>query len=167
MFATLHTRLNQLALSSSLTRAITYALASTLAYALVAFGVLSLYIGVPKTEFITSVFAAFAAATLSRILVEAIYYVYKRPRPSKSDNIEPLFVSANPSFPSGHAAFFSAIATALILLDTPFALSIFVATAVLCIARVLAGIHFLSDILAGYALGVGTTLILLSLLGYT
>ncbi len=90
---------------------------------------------------------------------------YKRPRPSAKNGITPLFISMNPSFPSGHATFFGAISTALVLLGVPFAFGLSTATFVMCIARVAAGVHFFSDILGGYLIGVGTVLVAFAFLG--
>lgn len=161
----IHTRLNQIAMTSTVTRRVTYVCASTFAYILIVWAVLEIILAVPPPNLARTLQYSFGVAILSRLVVECVYVFYKRPRPSRVDGIDPLFINTNPSFPSGHAAFFSALATALILLETPYAVVFFVATLIMCIARVAAGVHFFTDIIGGFVVGVGTTFILFSVIG--
>ncbi len=160
----IHRTLNNLAISSGTARVITFALSSQLAYVLVAWAAISLYLH-ESQQYIILIGVSFGAAVIARLIVEGIYVFYKRPRPSSTDGITPLFTNTNPSFPSGHATFFGALATSLLLLQTPLALGFGTATCVLCVARVAAGVHFFSDIVGGLAVGVGTTLILFFSIG--
>lgn len=160
----IHSLLNRIALSSHASRTITYALASHLAYVLFFAAVILIY-AQDSIKFPHALLASLCSAVMSRVIVEIIYAFYRRPRPSVHNDIAPLFINSNPSFPSGHAAFFGALAMALALMGTPLALWFAVGTTVMCVARVVAGVHFFSDILGGCMLGVGTTLILFLLLG--
>jgi undecaprenyl-diphosphatase len=72
--------------------------------------------------------------------------------------------SVSSSFPSGHAAFFFALSTVLLLYNKKFyprpkfwwgaGLFFFLASFLISIARVFVGIHWPSDILAGAAIGI-------------
>ncbi len=160
----IHKALNKLALSSTLTRRVTYALSSQLAYVLTLWAAISLYKH-NSQEFMYLAFLSFGGAGIARLIVEGIYICYKRPRPSVEKGITPLFINTNPSFPSGHATFFGALSSALVLLDIPTAFGLSIATFVMCVARVAAGVHFFSDILGGTLIGVGTVLMAFAFLG--
>jgi membrane-associated phospholipid phosphatase len=69
--------------------------------------------------------------------------------------IEPLFeYTKNMSFPSGHTAFFTALGVSLFFEHKR--LGILVCMLALCIgvARVMSGVHFFFDIVAGFVLGI-------------
>ncbi|KKU77552.1 MAG: PAP2 superfamily protein [Parcubacteria group bacterium GW2011_GWA2_47_64] len=96
-----------------------------------------------------------AAALLSRGVVEALRLFIHRPRPFVADpSIVPLISETSFSFPSGHAAFFFALATTVYLRDKRLGVWFFLAALLIGIARVLAGVHYVTDILGGAALGV-------------
>ena len=120
---------------------------------------------------------SFAAAILSRfIITNIIRWIWFRPRPFVQNHINLLFNynSAEPSFPSGHAAFYFAIATVVFLyLKKVYprpkfwwgvGLLFYIASFLIVVARVFSGIHWPSDILAGAAIGIisGWLIILLS-----
>ena len=109
-------------------------------------------------------FFIFAAISifLSRVVItEIIRYFYFHPRPFVNNAVHQLiFHETTGSFPSGHTAFFFALATAVTLghlvskrtLSVPI---IFFAGAVLIgVARVIAGIHWPFDILSGAVIGI-------------
>ncbi len=77
-----------------------------------------------------------------------------RPRPEGLDYR--VLGIAFPSFPSGHAAIAFASATYVLLLRPrwPMAIGLLMAAAVAA-CRVVAGAHFLTDVIAGGALGIG------------
>lgn len=101
------------------------------------------------------VFIAFLAALVARFgIVEFIYRAYKKPRPYMTHRLHALVVQKNPSFPSGHAAFFAALAAVLYELDTETGVAYFLATCVMSTARVAAGTHYPSDILGGLVIGI-------------
>lgn len=98
--------------------------------------------------------ALFAGLLARGVVTELIRLFYHRDRPFTSLPIEELATSAEWSFPSGHAAFFFAVATAVYLYDKRWGMGFFAVTAVLTLARVAAGIHWPSDILGGAGVGV-------------
>ncbi|MEG6507703.1 phosphatase PAP2 family protein [Methyloligella sp. 2.7D] len=64
------------------------------------------------------------------------------------------------SFPSGHSTTTFALATALALLMPRIAVPIYAAAAWIAASRFLTGAHYVSDVVAGAALGIGGTLLL-------
>ncbi len=103
---------------------------------------------------LSAVLAWLSAAILKKII--------GAPRPIERlhDLVPAIIEYGFNSFPSGHATFFSALATMLYLRHKGVGVLFFFFALVIGIARVVAGVHFPIDILAGYALGVGVTLII-------
>lgn len=110
------------------------------------------------------------AVILSRLVItEVVRWLWARPRPFVTYSVYSLVVhEASFSFPSGHAAFFFALAAAVyfygkyLFFEQPvFGLSkkrtgfwLFVAAAIISLARVFVGVHYPSDILAGALIGI-------------
>lgn len=96
------------------------------------------------------------------VLIAFIVYIVlnqllpARPRPDLLTGIKPLFVLLpHNSFPSGHAVFAGAAAVAAFF--TPYkkiAYTVLVFGVLMCIARVLSGVHYPFDVLAGYIIGM-------------
>lgn len=114
--------------------------------------------------------ARFAAlvltALLSRgLLTELIRLAWPRPRPSAALGFEPLLMpSTGASFPSGHAAFFFALAAAIFFFDRRWGWWFLGFSAVNAVARVVVGVHWPSDVLIGALLGVLSFLVVRFLL---
>lgn len=113
------------------------------------------------------IFQSFLAAIFARFfLVEIIRFFYFRPRPFVENQVNLLFnyEPTKSSFPSGHAAFYFAIATVVFLYfkkNYPqrkfcwgISLGFFLASFIISLARVFSGIHWPSDILVGAIIGV-------------
>ncbi len=97
----------------------------------------------------------FGAALLSRGLVEFIRLVVHRLRPFVADSsVIALFSESSFSFPSGHASFFFALATVVFLYDRKWGIWFYITSALIGIARVVAGVHYPSDIFGGVVLGI-------------
>lgn len=95
---------------------------------------------------------------LSRgIVAEIIGFFYKRERPFSFFDFTPL-VSADAfdSFPSGHAAFFFALAMSVYFLNRRAGKWFFALVCLVVIARISAGIHWPLDVLAGAVIGVAS-----------
>lgn len=110
----------------------------------------------------TVVLQAMVAAFISRgILTEAIRFFWQRARPFEALSFSPLvqkLAEVHSSFPSGHAAFYFAIATAVFLRSKKLG-SIFLAVSFLMgIARIYGGVHWASDIVGGALLGIASGL---------
>jgi len=102
----------------------------------------------------------FIAAILSRfIITELIRFLWYRARPYVENNVNLLLPHDpvnNPvaSFPSGHAAFYFAIATIVYFYNKKLGILFFIASFLMGIARVFGGVHWPSDILAGAIVGI-------------
>ena len=142
--------------------------------------VLLLFLAKNLKKYWPMVIESFMAAVLARlIIVNFIRWLWSRPRPFALQNFAEqnlggfvenhinLLFSYNPtepSFPSGHAAFYFAIATVVFLYlkkvyprpkfwwgaGTLF----FIASFLISISRVFSGIHWPSDILSGALVGI-------------
>jgi len=106
----------------------------------------------------TAIFARF-------VIVELIRFIWYRPRPFIDHNVN-LILEHSPtsSFPSGHATFYFALATIVFLSFKKLyprqrflqGIGVFflIAALTISIARVYAGLHWPSDILAGAIVGI-------------
>jgi undecaprenyl-diphosphatase len=111
---------------------------------------------------------------LSRaIIAEIIYFIYKKPRPFVVLNIEPLIViNHTPSFPSGHASAFFALAAALYLFyrkqnfvfKNRTVVAIWVLVILMGLARIFVGVHWPFDILGGAIIGILSALFIAKIL---
>ncbi|MBI1971586.1 MAG: phosphatase PAP2 family protein [Candidatus Wildermuthbacteria bacterium] len=106
-----------------------------------------------------------AAAILSRgIITEAIRLLWDRGRPFAENGFAPLVDHpASPSFPSGHAALFFAIAGVVYAHNQKLGLLFFAGALLIGIARVLAGLHYGSDIAGGAAVGITSAFLMVQL----
>lgn len=125
-------------------------------YAVVlAFLILLFYSSYEKREKIKIFWTALFSTAIVRFgVTELIRFFYHRPRPFVAYDTLPLFPEQSWSFPSGHAAFFFALATALYFYNKKWGAWFFLAATVISIARVIAGVHYPSDILGGALVGI-------------
>lgn len=103
-----------------------------------------------------TIIQAFLSAILARFgVVELIRYLLPRARPFVENNVN-LLVSheASSSFPSGHAAFYFALATIVYFYNKKAGIVFFISAFLISLARVFSGIHWPSDILAGAIVGI-------------
>lgn len=98
----------------------------------------------------------FLAAILARlVIVEFIRWLLPRPRPFVENAVNLLLdVSKSASFPSGHAAFYFAIATIVYFYNKRAGILFFAGAFLISLARVFSGIHWPSDIIAGAIVGI-------------
>ncbi len=132
--------------------------ASYVAYILAAaFPLYLLLIGVSFGRMLVLAGSAFLATLIARFtFVSLIRFSRPIPRPFLTHPIKSLFVITAPSFPSGHSAFFFALAMSVFFYNTSLGIIFFVATTLMTIGRVIAGVHYPSDILAGAVIGVSS-----------
>ncbi len=96
-----------------------------------------------------------AAILLSRgLITELVRFFYHRPRPFVFFNFDPIIFDPTNSFPSGHAAFFFALSAIIFIYHKKLGYFCYLSSILICSARVFAGLHYLSDIAAGIAIGV-------------
>lgn len=97
---------------------------------------------------LAAIFARFGATELIRIF-------YDRPRPFEVlDVYQLVWHSGGYSFPSGHTAFYFALAWALFLWNKRIGIFFLIAALAIGISRVFVGVHYPGDILAGIFIGV-------------
>jgi len=103
------------------------------------------------------IFQSFLAAILARFgIVEIIRYFFPRARPFVENHIN-LLISHNPnepSFPSGHAAFYFALSTVVYSYNKKAGILFFIASFLIVVFRVFVGVHWPLDILVGALVGI-------------
>ena len=103
--------------------------------------------------------AFFGAILAKEIFVDIIRHLLPRPRPFVQDQIYSLIEHAvTPSFPSAHAALYFALGTSLYLYNKKAGLLFLLAAFLISLARVFAGVHWPSDIIAGALIGAFSAL---------
>lgn len=137
---------------SPLTDAIIAFLAKDLAYIAVAAFLALLFLSTyPKRVKLEIFTVTFASALIARYgVTELIRFFYHHPRPP----VLQLVSESSWSFPSGHATFFFAFATAIYFYNKKWGIGFFIAAAVVTVSRVMAGVHYPSDIIGGAIIGV-------------
>lgn len=91
--------------------------------------------------------------------------IFLVPRPYMTLAIEPLFrLGTLDSFPSGHATFFAAVSVAVYHYHRNLGALFVLATVLIGLARIIAGVHYPFDILAGFILGGGGAILMVRLL---
>jgi membrane-associated phospholipid phosphatase len=89
-------------------------------------------------------------AIINRVIItETIRYFLPRPRPFVALNLNPIFVDNAPSFPSGHTTFLFSVVFCTFLISKKWGWILAGATILSVICRVIAGVHWLSDIIGG------------------
>lgn len=99
-------------------------------------------------------FLALSVILARGIITPLIRFFYDRPRPFEVLSFEPLFQDFNPSFPSGHGAFFFALALAIFSLNRRWGFWFLGLALLNGLSRIIAGIHWPSDILGGIVVAV-------------
>lgn len=127
------------------------------------YGVLLLFIALlilrvqeQRTRIALAVTAGLAVLLSRGVITEAIRYVYHRPRPFSVLDIQYLFTDSAWSFPSGHATFFFALSTVVWLYNRGWGIVFGALSLLIVLGRVIAGVHYPSDIAAGAIIGVAT-----------
>lgn len=137
-------------------------LAAYLQYFLVAAFLMLLYFAAyPKREKFYLFGVTIASIIVSRFgIAEIIRYFTQRPRPFLTYSMNKLlsngwfYSDTEWSFPSGHSAFFFAMATAIYLYNKKWGIWFFIAAILMNLSRVVAGVHYPSDILGGAIVGI-------------
>lgn len=119
-----------------------------------------------KKEIQMALISLFSALISRFFFTEIIRLFYSRPRPFEVLDIVPLiFHKAGGSFPSGHAAFFFALAASIYFYPhtkdsgarayhKKLGVLFFIGAIIVGLARISAGIHWPTDVLAGAAIGI-------------
>ena len=98
---------------------------------------------------------SFFSAILAWFLTSLFKYNWPSPRPFEViANLKPLVITGyGDSFPSNHATFFGALAISIFLQNKKLGLIFIAGAIIISIARVLANIHWLIDVITGLSLG--------------
>jgi len=108
---------------------------------------------------------AVIAVILSRgLITEIVRFFYYSPRPFEALNFQSLIPESGSSIPSGHAAFFFALAMTIFFYNRRWGIWYFVISLLIGLARIFAGVHWPSDIIAGAVVGILSGLFVHSLL---
>lgn len=105
--------------------------------------------------------SALASAAVALVANQVIAHLWSRPRPYETHADATVFAarSSDPSFPSDHASAAFAIGVAVLLYDR-LAGAIFLAAATSVAAgRVVTGVHYPADVLAGALVGTAVALL--------
>lgn len=98
--------------------------------------------------------AAIAVIVSRGIITEAIRFFYYSPRPFEALHFQPLIPESGSSLPSGHMTFFFALAAVIYFYNKRWGIWYFILSALIGLARIFAGVHWPSDIIAGTAIGI-------------
>ena len=99
------------------------------------------------------------SAFLSWLFVLILKDIFDSPRPFITyTEIKPLFdYGEYDSFPSGHATFFAALGVALFMYHKRIGIFYLFGALIIGLSRIIAGVHFPFDIVAGFILGSFTS----------
>ena len=92
----------------------------------------------------------------SFILVSVIRKCIDAKRPYEKYNIKPLFVkdTKGESMPSRHVFSITIIAMCWLYVSVPVGIIMLMLVAIMAASRVLAGVHFVKDVVAGFTVGI-------------
>lgn len=88
------------------------------------------------------------------IFTEFIRFFYHHARPFDVYGFSPLISESGNSFPSGHMAFFFALAVVVHYVNRRWGIWYFVLSAVVGVARIYVGVHWPLDIIGGVVVGL-------------
>ncbi len=102
------------------------------------------------------VIKALGAAVLSRfVIAEIIRFFWNKPRPFIENHVNLLINQGpEPSFPSGHAAFYFGLSTIVYFYNKKLGILFLISSSLISISRVFVGVHWPSDVLAGAVIGI-------------
>ncbi len=143
-------------------KAITYA--TVLLYAcLLLYGV---YTGVPTLDF-TCLYRSLLVTGVAFVLVSIFRKKYKAQRPYELYNYRPALKkdTKGKSFPSRHVFSIFMVAMTYLWVSLPIAILLFVMGLALAAIRVIGGVHFIRDVVAGMAIAIIVGLVSYGFLG--
>jgi undecaprenyl-diphosphatase len=109
----------------------------------------------PFKEKVATGISALLAGWIARYGIGTpIRFLWHRPRPFLSHHVHQLLSENSYSFPSGHSTFFFAFSTIVYFHHKKLGIFFYAATVCMTIARIMAGVHYPSDILAGAVIGI-------------
>jgi undecaprenyl-diphosphatase len=106
--------------------------------------------------------SALTAAVIALLANQALAHLWERPRPfaAHADAVHLLASrTADPSFPSDHAAAAFAIAVAVLAFSRRAGGALLAVAVLIAVSRVALGVHYPADVLAGAAVGTASALL--------
>lgn len=104
------------------------------------------------------VFRYFAVPLITFIFITGARKIIDRPRPYEVMKFTPVSfkknLKAGQSFPSRHTGCAAVIAIAILAYDLPLGLVMLLLAILVGLSRIIAGVHYISDVCAGMALGI-------------
>ena len=158
--------LNNLAGKSKIFDVFIVFLASYLQYFLIAVFFLFLYFSIyPKRKKLCIFLTVTISVIVARLgATEIIRFFYHRSRPFVVHQVNQLISINKWSFPSGHSAFFFAMAVAVCFYNKKWGIGFFIAALIMNISRIIVGVHYPSDILGGMIVGIITAYVVFFLI---
>lgn len=100
------------------------------------------------------IISVFFSGGLAWVISKILKFLIHTQRPfDVFPQVSSLFTETGYAFPSGHAAFFIALAISIFLLHKKAGYTFMFFALIICLARIIAGVHFPVDILGGFLLG--------------
>jgi undecaprenyl-diphosphatase len=100
------------------------------------------------------IFLVFFSGVFAWCVAYGLKILIHTPRPFIAlPNVQALLSESDFSFPSGHATFYMALATAIFLSHKKAGYIFMIFALIIGLARIIAGVHFPVDILGGFILG--------------
>ena len=111
-----------------------------------------------KKKVIIFLNAAIAILVSRFVFTALLRQLVKRARPYTLPGAHSLFQTIGTSFPSAHATILFAGSTVLFMYNKKAGIVLYILSGIVCLARIVAGVHYPSDILAGAAVGTLTAI---------
>ncbi|HEY4497989.1 MAG TPA: phosphatase PAP2 family protein [Candidatus Paceibacterota bacterium] len=133
---------------------------------IIAAAVLAIIWRAKSQERLSRVFYVLASIILGEALVWGARFLYQQPRPFELLDVSKqlLYHTAGNALPSGHATAAFALATAVFLWSRKWGLVLYAAALLVGISRIIGGIHWPTDIIAGAIIGSWSALMAYAIL---
>jgi len=139
---------------------VTYAVAEPSLYVVLAWFVFALFSALHAGRHVRvrQYVLALAAAVIARFGVTTMLQEwFMRARPFDTFSLPRLFEETSYSLPSGHATFLFALAAGIFAFDRRAGSILFLVASVVSVSRIMAGVHYPGDIMAGALVGIVVT----------
>lgn len=110
-----------------------------------------------RKEYLKQIFLILITGAVAWVIASIIKYLMPMPRPFEILNeAKNLFPNSDvgDSFPSGHSTFYSAMALSLVFYRPRFGWYFVIGALLVCIFRIISGVHWPVDVFAGICLGI-------------